>query len=93
LPSSSERRGAAGGPHVPREDGGWVELANEFAEVLVRKVHTRNGVRLEITAPKLGHGILLCPLELEALTWQSSEMFSRMLATPFGPEHDDGAAG
>lgn len=66
-------------------------LANEFAEVMVRKVHTRNGVRLEIAAPKLGQHILLCPLELEALTWQTSETFSGLLATPFGPEHEPGA--
>jgi hypothetical protein len=63
-----------------------LELANEFAEVRVRKVATRNGVRLEIIAPKLGRGIRLCPLELETLTWQSPETFSGFLSTPFGPE-------
>jgi hypothetical protein len=63
-----------------------VELANEYAAVQVRKVHTRNGVRLEILSPKLGRGIRLCPLELEALTWQDHEMFSELLRTPFGPE-------
>jgi hypothetical protein len=63
-----------------------LELANEFAEVTVRKVATRNGVRLEIVAPKLGRGIRLCPVELETLTWQTPETFSRFLATPFGPE-------
>ena len=63
-----------------------LELANEFAEVRVRQVMTRNGVRLEIVAPKLGTGIRLCPLELEALTWQTHESFSKALGTPFGPE-------
>jgi hypothetical protein len=63
-----------------------LELANEFAQVQVRKVATRNGVRLEIVAPKLGRGIRLCPLELETLTWQSPETFSGFLSTPFGPE-------
>lgn len=63
-----------------------LELANEYASVLVRKVHTRNGVRLEIVAPQLGRGIRLCPLELESLTWQTHETFSAFLATPFGPE-------
>jgi hypothetical protein len=63
-----------------------LELANEFAQVHVRKVATRNGVRLEIVAPKLGRGIRLCPLELETLTWQSPETFSGFLSTPFGPE-------
>jgi hypothetical protein len=63
-----------------------LELANEYAAVQVRRVHTGNGVRLEITSPKLGRGIRLCPLELEALTWQTHETFSEFLRTPFGPE-------
>jgi hypothetical protein len=67
-------------------DDGYLHLANEFAEVRVRKVHTRNGVRLEITAPKLDRKVLLCPLELEALSWQTPETFSKFLETPFGPE-------
>ena len=62
------------------------ELANEFAMVTVRKVDTRNGVRLEIVAPRLGRGIQLDPVELETLTWQSHETFSQWLRTPFGPE-------
>jgi hypothetical protein len=63
-----------------------LHLANEFAEVFVRKVHTRNGVRLEITAPKLERQVLLDPVELESLTWQTHETFSQFLKTPFGPE-------
>ena len=65
-----------------------LELVNEYAAVMVRKVHTHNGVRLEIVAPRLGRGIRLCPLELETLTWQKHETFSRFLETPFGPEGD-----
>jgi hypothetical protein len=68
------------------EGGDYVRLANEFAEVLVRKVNTRNGVRLEIVAPKLGRRIFLDPVELESLTWQTPETFSSFLRTPFGPE-------
>lgn len=64
------------------------ELANEYAAVVVRKVHTRNGVRLEIAAPRLDRVIRLCPLELESLTWQTPETFSGFLRTPFGPEDD-----
>lgn len=63
-----------------------IELANEFAVVQVRKVRTRNGVRLEIISPKLGRGIWLDPMELESLTWQTPETFSKFLQTPFGPE-------
>ncbi|HLI38199.1 MAG TPA: hypothetical protein VKV80_12795 [Streptosporangiaceae bacterium] len=61
-------------------------LANEFAEVRVSLVHTRNGVRLRICDRRGGRAVELCPLELEALTWQSPEVFSGFLATPFGPE-------
>jgi hypothetical protein len=49
-------------------------------------VQTRNGVRLRISVPASGHQILLCPLELEALTWQDQEFFTGLLATPHGPE-------
>ena len=65
-----------------------LELANEYASVQVRRVHTRNGVRLEILSPQLGRAIRLCPLELESLTWQTHETFSEFLRTPFGPETD-----
>jgi len=69
-----------------------VRLANEFAEVVVERVQTRNGARLRISVPASGHEILLCPLELEALTWQDHEFFSRLLAAPYGPESpEDGA--
>jgi hypothetical protein len=84
LPSSSDADD--GRERAAREDEHPLGLANEFAEVVVRKVRTRNGVRLEIAAPRLERRVLLCPLELEALTWQTSETFSRLLATPFGPE-------
>jgi hypothetical protein len=61
-------------------------IANEFAMVYVRKVLTRNGERLEIESPKLGYKIQLDPLELESISWQPKEVFSRFLRTPFGPE-------
>lgn len=63
-----------------------IRLANEFTEVVVEEVQTRNGSRLRIYAPGSGHQILLCPLELEALTWQGHEMFSALLQTLDGPE-------
>lgn len=63
-----------------------IELANEYAAVQVRRVRTRNGVRLEIVAPQIGRAIRLCPVELESLTWQTPETFSEFLRTPFGPE-------
>ena len=66
-----------------------IRLANEFSEVVVERVQTRNGARLSISVPASGREIRLCPLELEALCWQDHEFFSRLLATPHGPE--DGA--
>ena len=65
-----------------------IRLANEFGEVVVERVPTRNGARLRISVPASGRSILLCPLELEALTWQDHEFFSRLLATPHGPEDE-----
>jgi len=69
-------------------EGDPLTLANEFAEVVVRKVRTRNGLRLEISSPKLGFAVRLCPLQLEALTWQSSDVFSGFLSNPLGPVAD-----
>lgn len=60
-------------------------IANEFAEVLVRRVRTRNGVRLEIRSPRMDRSIRLDALELESLTWQDPEVFSGFLEDPFGP--------
>jgi hypothetical protein len=56
--------------------------------VVVRKVETSTGARLEIASPRLGRSIRLDPVELEALTWQSHDLFSRLLQTPFGPEDE-----
>ncbi len=62
-----------------------IEISNEFTTVSVQKVDTRNGVRLEISSPRLGYRIQLDALALESLTWQTPETFSRFLETPFGP--------
>lgn len=67
-------------------EDGYIEVANEFSVVRVRKVKTRNGERLEISAPKQESKILLDPLELESLTWQTPEVFAEFLTQPFGPE-------
>ena len=65
-----------------------IRVANEFTEVVVQRVRTRNGVRLLISVPSSGRQIMLCPLELEALTWQGHELFSALLSTPHGPEDE-----
>jgi hypothetical protein len=63
-----------------------IRLANEFADVVVELARTRTGARLRIRVRASGREILLCPLELEALTWQGHELFSALLTTPHGPE-------
>ena len=68
-----------------RQRGFAIEIANEFAAVRVSQVETRNGTRLLIESPKSGQWVALCPLELEALTWQGPETFSAMVGHPFGP--------
>jgi hypothetical protein len=62
-----------------------IVIGNEFSEVRVVRVETRNGSRLMIESPKSGQWITLCPLELESLTWQTSATFSAMIGNPFGP--------
>ncbi|TCP43616.1 hypothetical protein EV191_12113 [Tamaricihabitans halophyticus] len=69
-------------PSAATED---IVVANEFAEVWVRRVETRNGARLLIESPRSGQWITLCPLELEALTWQTPQTFSAMISNPMSP--------
>jgi hypothetical protein len=73
--------------------GDAITIANEFAEVRVVRVDTRNGSRLLIESPKSGQWVALDPLELEALTWQSTATFSAMIGNPFGPLIPEGTAG
>lgn len=84
----------------PEERGEPIVLGNEFAEVRLCRVETRNGSRLLVESPKSGRWITLCPLEVEALTWQNAQTFSRMLGNPSGPlfpydedEENDGDSG
>lgn len=65
--------------------GEAITIANEFSEIRVRRVDTRNGSRLLVEAPRTGQWVTLCPLELEALTWQSTETFSAMIGNPSRP--------
>ena len=68
-------------------------VANEFAEVTVRRVDTRNGSRLLISAPRTGRSISLDALELEALTRQNTRTLAAMVGNSEGPLlPDDGEA-
>jgi hypothetical protein len=77
----AERERAALLEHAQGEP---IALGNEFAEIRVTKVETRNGSRLLVESPRTGQWVALCPLELEALTWQRTETFSAMIGHPFG---------
>lgn len=68
-----------------RQTGETLSVGNEFAEIRVSRVETRNGARLLVEAPKSGQWVALCPLEGEALTWQNPQTFSAMIGHPFGP--------
>lgn len=68
-----------------------ITLANEFSEIRVVRVETRNGSRLFIDSPKSGQWVALCPFELEALTWQNTATFSAMIGNPNGPLIADNA--
>jgi len=70
---------------LEHQRGDAIVLGNEFAEVRVCRVETRNGSRLLVESPKSGQWVALCPLEVEALTWQNPPTFSAMIGKPFGP--------
>ncbi|CAM3113664.1 hypothetical protein RHDE110596_17295 [Prescottella defluvii] len=66
-----------------QRDGETIVIANEFSDMRISKVHTRNGARLLIESPKSGQWITLDALELEALTWQNETTLSAMVGKPF----------
>jgi hypothetical protein len=66
-----------------------IKISNEFADIRVRKVYTRNGERLEILAHRRGYRILLDAVELESLTWQTAETFSGFLRASVGRDTED----
>lgn len=76
-----------------------ITIANEFTEVVVRRIDTRNGSRLLISAPRSGESITLDALEVEALTWQNPRTLAAMVSNSHAPllpddpeERDDGLA-
>jgi hypothetical protein len=65
--------------------GETISVANEFTEVVVRRVETRNGSRLLISAPRSGQWITLDALEVEALTWQNPRTLAAMVGNSHAP--------
>ena len=60
----------------------YTEISNKNAVALVRKIRTRNGVRLEIYSPETDKRVYLDPLLIESLAWQTPETFSDTLEDP-----------
>jgi hypothetical protein len=70
--------------HARNGEEPTIYISNEFADIRVRKVYTRNGERLQIEARRRGYRIELDALQLEGLTWQSPETFSYFLRESLG---------
>ena len=66
---------------LPSDGGvdGPIVIANEFADVVVRRVRTRNGMRLEISSPRRGTRVHLDAVALDCLSYQPPETFTEML--------------
>ncbi|MBL5973746.1 MAG: dihydrodiol dehydrogenase [Candidatus Leucobacter sulfamidivorax] len=54
-------------------------IANEFADVVVRKVETRNGVRLELWSPRRGTCVRYDAVALDVLSYQEPEFITELL--------------
>ncbi|WP_311243659.1 MULTISPECIES: hypothetical protein [Microbacterium] len=67
---------------MPRDGGneGPIVVANEFADVIVRKVMTRNGVRLELWSPRRGTCIRFDAVALDVLSYQEPEFITDLLS-------------
>jgi hypothetical protein len=78
-------------PELEADSHASIVIGNEFSEVRIRLVQGHNGDRVVIESLRSDHSISLCPLELEALTWQDTATFTAMIAHPLKPmfEEDD----
>lgn len=65
---------------VDSRNDGTIVIANEFADVVVRKVETRNGMRLDIWSPKRGSRVRLDAVALDCLSFQEPELITQLLA-------------
>jgi hypothetical protein len=65
-------------------------VGNEFTGVVIRKVWTRQGERLELTVPRTGRRIRLDAMQLEILTAQDPERFSELFAAELENADGDG---
>jgi hypothetical protein len=81
--------------HQPDDDQAELEpadgtdeftITNEFTSVVLRKIRTRNGERLEIRSLRVPDRVTLDALVLESLTWRPFEELAKGLEKPFGSE-------
>ncbi len=63
-----------------RSNDGPIIVANEFADVVVRRVETRNGMRLDIWSPKRGSRVQLDAVALDCLSFQEPELITQLLS-------------
>lgn len=82
---AAARAAAARAELETQRRGEAIVIGNEFAEIRVSRIESRNGARLLVESPRSGQWVTLDPLELEALTWQNVETFSAMIGRPFAP--------
>ena len=66
---------------VPTDGGGDgpIVISNEFADVVITRVHTRNGVRLDIWSLRRGSRVQLDAVELYCLSYQPKETFTELI--------------
>lgn len=66
----------------PKDGGnsGPIVIANEFADVVVRKVSTRNGMRLELWSPRRGTNVRFDAVALDVLSYQEPEFITKLLS-------------
>ncbi|WP_181443780.1 dihydrodiol dehydrogenase [Saccharolobus sp. E5-1-F] len=64
---------------IYEETGEYIELKNEYAYVLIRKVRTKSGERLEIFSPNFNLKKFLDPLELESVLTIDHEEFYKLI--------------
>jgi hypothetical protein len=67
-----------------------ITIANEFSSTEIRRIETRNGSRLLVTAPRTGQWISLDALEVEALTRQNTKTLAAMVGNMHAPLVPDG---
>lgn len=66
-------------PMEPSNDEPIV-ISNEFADVVIRRVETRNGMRLEISSPRRGTKVHLDAVALDCLSFQPPGLITELLA-------------